>query len=382
MSPAPFVPRAAVLTLSAAALSVSLVACGQSDSASDSADPAASAACRSSVSEYLAPYQDLPTKISPDLTELPTPPPADGTIVSLVNGNIASELNTSKAEKEAADDLGWTFKQVVYDGTIEDLNAKYEQAIDGRPTAIITGGTSSATIVPALAKAAEEHVLSVINSGDANAGDDPGPAVSMNGLPFYARQGTVNANVMMDDADCRTTKVLVVSLPFPSLKESVKGFEASLKTLCPGCTTQVKELQAADLGTPAATNAIVAAVQSDPEIEYVYAVIGGIADGLTPALSAANLTNKVKVFGSLPSEQSVTALKDGTNAWWLTQDPVISGYSLVHGALLGLETGEPVNAIGHAVGILTPENIPDDATGLPSFPADFRDQFRTLWHLS
>jgi ABC-type sugar transport system substrate-binding protein len=81
-----------------------------------------------------------------------------------------------------------------------------------------------------------------------------------------------------------------------------------LSSKCPDCKVTYNEIQPKDLGSPAATNAMVSKLQADPSIKYAYTIIGNVAAGLTTALSQANITG-VKIFGQVPDENAIKALR-------------------------------------------------------------------------
>ena len=192
--------------------------------------------------------------------------------------------------------------------------------------------------------------------------------------------GQLHANMVMKESDCKAN-VAIFSLPFPILKVGTDEFQAVLKAECPDCKVSYSEIQPKDLGSPAATNAIVSKLQSDPSVKYVLTVIGNVAAGLNTALDQANIKD-VKIFGAVPDENSIKALQDGTNAWWLTQTSQINGWMELDAVLRAIESGKPVNTTGNPIGVLTPENVPPDAASVPIFPADYEDLFKQVWQVS
>ena len=50
--------------------------------------------------------------------------------------SIPTDQTSFVAQEAAAKAIGWTAKEISYDGTVADLNAKFEQAISEKPTVI------------------------------------------------------------------------------------------------------------------------------------------------------------------------------------------------------------------------------------------------------
>lgn len=363
-----------------AALALTLTACGGSDSDSPSASATGSAECLDSVSTFLQDYQELPTKLAPDLKPLAEKPEPGGKVIQIVNGSITNDVRTNNALKRAAASVGWTAEGISYDGSPEDLAAKYDRAIAENPDAILTAGPPAAVYAKQLAAAQEAGIISIMNSGQEPVDMTTGPQATLNGADAYDLQGQANAYKFLDAVKCAPTKVIVATLDFPALNTMVKGFTTVVEEQCPDCTIKTTKLDAAALGTPAATNSVLASLQSDPSVKYVFASLANAVDGLPVALASANLTD-IHIFGSIPSEQSVTALQEGKNDWWVTQSPEIDGWSMLHEALLAKADDTTVSLTGTAIGFLTPDNIPSDATAPPSYPTDYEEQFKELWHV-
>ena len=118
-------------------------------------------------------------------------------------------------------------------------------------------------------------------------------------------------------------------------------FQATVKAHCPSCTVSYNEVQSSlTSGRPALSSAVVSKLQSSPSTKYVYAIIGNVADGLAPALTQAGITG-VKIFGQVPDATSISALRNGTNAWWIDQNSLMNGWTALDGILRAMRGEAP-----------------------------------------
>jgi ABC-type sugar transport system substrate-binding protein len=372
------------VTAGGLALALTLAAC---TSAGDSGTTAsgsgatsgAGSACMTSAQNHLKPWDALPTALSSAYTPLSKKPTAGGSVIKLVNGSIPADNESYEQQAMAAQAIGWTAKKIVFDGTVEDLNAKYEQAISQKPTAITTSGWPVAALQKPLADAKSAGIVVGLSSVPDQPTSNPGYASNTNGAATAKEIGELQANLFMRDSNCKGS-VAIVNLPFPILKVITDAFQATVSANCPDCKVSYNEVQSKDIGTPALSNAVVSKLQSSPSTKYVYAIIGNVADGLSPALAQAGLTG-IKVFGQVPDDASIAALRDKSNAWWVNQNSLINGWTELDGILRAVDSGKTVvDAGGYPLAVLTPDNVPS-GTGIPVLPADYQNEFKTLWHV-
>jgi ABC-type sugar transport system substrate-binding protein len=308
---------------------------------------------------------------------LSTKPSPGGTVIKLVNGAIPSDHESYQQMAIAARTIGWTAKEIVFNGTVEDLNAKFEQAISAKPTAIAVDGWPVAALQRPLADAKAAGIVVGLAAVPDPAASYPGYASNTNGAVTARQIGELNAYMFMRASDCKGSAA-IFSLPFPILKIGTDAFQATVKAHCPDCAVSYNELQASDIGTPALANAVVSELQSSPGTKYVYAIIGNVADGLAQALSQAGISG-VKIFGQVPDDASIAALRNGTNAWWIDQSSLINGWTELDGILRALEAKHPISDHGgYPLAILTPQNVPA-GTGVPVLPSNYQNEFAQLW---
>jgi ABC-type sugar transport system substrate-binding protein len=342
---------------------------------------AAETACLTATNNFLKPYDSLPTALPTELTPLPAKPKPGGLIVRIVNGQIAGDVTGGQAVVQAARAVGWTGKAIVYDGSVQDLNAKFEEAISMKPTAIVTAGLPASSIAQPLADAKKAGIITnlfgVTDAPNATAG----PTSVTSGAAAFKLAGEINAYLALRDAGCKSADMLVANLPYPSLVAEQNGFQQVIAAHCLSCKVTIKPLQSADVSSAAATGAIVSSIQANPKIKYLYAVVGNLADGMPAALSTDGISG-VKIFGAVPDNQSVQGLQNNTMAWWITQDATMGAWLQVDTVLRVLASGgKPVTENGEPYGVLTPQNIVKDAKMPPTYPTNYQSLFKHLWRV-
>ena len=228
-----------------------------------------------------------------------------------------------------------------------------------------------------LAAAKAAGVIVGLNSVSDLASSYPGYASNTNGAATSKEIGQINAYMFLRDSGCKGS-VAIFNLPFPILTIATNEFQATVKAHCPSARSATTQVQSTDIGTPALPNAVVSKLQSSPSTKYVYAIIGNVADGLAPALTQAGITG-VKIFGQVPDATSISALRSGTNAWWVDQSSLMNGWTALDGILRVLQAKHPLSDTGgYPLAVLTQQNVRAGA-GIPVLPANYQSEFEKLW---
>jgi ABC-type sugar transport system substrate-binding protein len=385
--------RSLAVTAGVAALAATVVACSSGNSSTSSGNSgtstsssasaaatsdSATSSCMAAANNYLKPWDSLPTTLSTAYTPLSTKPPTGDSVIQLVNGTIPSDGQSFQQLTIAAHSIGWTAKDIIFDGTVADLNAKFQQAVSDKPTAIVLSGWPPAVLQRPLAAAKAAGIVVGLNSVVDYATSYPGYASNTNGAATSKEIGEMNAYMFMRDSGCKGSVAIFSLAEFPILTVSTNAFQATVKAHCPDCTVSYNAVQSNEIGTPALPSAVVSKLQASPGTKYVYAIIGNVADGLAPALSQAGITG-VKIFGQVPDATSIAALRNGTNAWWINQSSLMNGWTALDGVLRVIEAKKPISDTGgYPLAILTPQNVPA-GTSLPVYPANYQSEFQKLW---
>lgn len=347
--------------------------------AASSGSSAAASACVAAADKHLGLYDELPENLPPGYTPL-NDAPKRGTVIHIL-GPLPSERTVAAAEQQAVKAAGWTYKDLQFDGTVADLNTKFAEAVNDKPTMITLLGWPVADLRGPLTAAKKAGIVVVFGDVTDAAESNPGLAAVTGGVPTYQLIGELNAFEFMRDSGCKGSVALFNLSAYPILKVGADAFIATVKAQCPGCSVSYEEIQPTDIGTPAGLQAIISKIQSNPSIDYVGVTLGDMVIGLSAALKQAGITD-VKIFGSDPVAEGIAALKNGTNSWWVEESPQINGVALFDAGLRAIESGTTVNPNNgnFPLYVLTPKNVPSGAE-IPVAPSNYLDDFERLWHV-
>jgi ABC-type sugar transport system substrate-binding protein len=333
--------------------------------------------CLDNATAYLDERGLLPESLPEELTPL-SKPPTEGLTITRV-GPAGTPTSVALGEKivELAPEIGWTGRAVNFDGSVEDLNRKLTDAIassdivvvDGQPTAAIQGPIQAAK---------DKGVLLMIASTEEPPQSVPGFGGSPYGGETFPRVGELAAYPVMQATDCQAN-VAVFSLPTPALTNMGDSLEKTLKENCEDCSYSYTDIPFADIGSPAATNAVVSKLQSDPSINFAFFTIGDLAVGLGPALTQAGID--VQVGGAIPVPQNLQATEQGEDTFWLGFPQETSAWVVLDTAARALDSGEPTVGDHYPVPVYTPDNIAT-TDEIPAYPTDIGEQFKELWHVN
>lgn len=380
------------------AIAVALAACGSSSSSSSSAAAGSSSSTSSSggssasatnasapasgsvgaAAAALAPYKSLPTTIN-ITTPLKSAPPAGKTIVMLGTNNPSNVLIQQGMQK-LAQRAHWNYSLVTYDpanpGTFTQA---MNTALAKHPQYLAEAGLPlTASQLQTVKNAGAKWILDsvypvtvkdpVIGQVDAYAQD--------------ALMGKIVADYFVSDSGGKGNAVIEHVPSYPILDGFTTGFGNEVKAKCPGCKTSEADITIPDLVAGKAPTTLVSALRSNSSANYLVFDDGPFADGVTSALAAAGLKDKVKVIGEAADQAGIAALKNGTEAAWTGFDP---SYQALENMDIAFRDAEgmtiPVDQEAQQpTQLLTKDTI--GSTTNWSAPTDAQAQFLKLWHLS
>lgn len=329
----------------------------------------------------IAPYLALPTSLPRELKPLDAKPEPGETIVDIAVGSNASDVLSGRELVKAAATVGWTGKLLLSDGTVEDEVAKWNEAIAQKPTAIVSAGYPASVLSQPLKAATQAGIITQLNSVIDEPNAENGPTTVSNGGGIFTLLGQMHAALVLKATNCEPVHAVVVQQDFPVIKLEAQSFRDTLTKACSECKVNVVNLQANDLSTPAATNAIMSAVQADSKVHFVVGMTSSEIHGVAAAIKSAGLSD-VKVAGSLPNEESMAGLRSGSDAWWLLQNASLNAWVEVDTILRAAASKTTVNEpVANPIAVLTKDNIPAGANTPPAVPTNYEAQFKQLWHV-
>lgn len=359
-----------VLALSAAVVSGCASNSGSPASPDSSGGPAADVeAAQALVDEYSKPITSV------DLPPLSRKPEA-GKTVAIVTNNTVPAVNFNNAAKAAAEELGWTGVQYIFDTADPTaLLAAYNQALADAPDAMVTTG-NAITDYSEAARGFAEAGIPVVTSSNPDPIEAPTIANVNQPEDFQISAELAAAYVVAEAGD--DASVALFSIPqFEILSIWVDAFEAKFGELCPNCNYEEHPIQTGDIGTKVPQQ-VVSVLQRDPSINFVVMDLGDTATGVSGALSSAGFDD-VQILGGTPAIENIAALINGTESMWVGLPAETFGWKSIDALARYFNEEDVAVASSAAVPyqIIVPENAPNPAA-IPEV-VDYQSIFRELW---
>jgi ribose transport system substrate-binding protein len=369
--------------IAALVAALALAACGSDSNSSGGSSNSSSSSGGSSggvkeAQTRLEKYKAAPTKIL--ITEPLKSAPPKGKKLVMLGTNDPNNQKLQKSLKQLAGEVGWSYDSVSYDpANPATFKAAVDTAITKKADYVAEAGVPlTAAVIDKVKQAGAKWVLTSVHPVEVK---DP-VIVDANAYANDQLMGKVLADFFVSDSNGKGN-VLVEHVPaYPILGGFTDGFQAEVKELCPDCKVKIQNITIPDLTAGKVPSVMTSALRSNPNTDYLAFDVGPFAGGIDSALSAAGLSNKVKIIGEAADEASIAALKSGKHTAWTGFDPVYSTYVMMD-AMFRDALGMPIDqkkAGIQTTQILTKDNVGDITTW--SEPKDALDQFKKLWQLN
>lgn len=339
---------------------------------------AAGSACVTKAQSTLQPWLKQPTSLPSGLEPLSQAPKPGGTIIKMTLNGLPSDQSVYSAIQQAAKAIGWTAKQISWDGTVEDLNSKIIQAVSEHPSIITISSQPTASLQQAFAAAKQAGVVINMEAADVPPTGYPGYSSTELTNASFDTMSQVIASWIENDSQCSAHVAIVTLQGIAAQLYSAKKIKDDLAADCPDCKSTTYEVSPSDIGSPKITNQITSALQADPSIKYVALSLGNLSDGLAASLNQAGLTG-VKIVGQVPDPASIAALHDGSNSMWMNLSLPLDGYMETYAGLLAMDKQAAVTVNDFPLSMLTTDNVPSGSGDAPTFPTNYPDLFKQLW---
>jgi ribose transport system substrate-binding protein len=336
-------------------------------------------AAKANIAELATPA----TKIGPTIALTGVPEPKT---VAWLECEQPSCVAITPGFVEATEALGWEL--ITIPTASFDQGPGIEQALAQGADYIAHTGSPLATAEVQLqnAKAAGVPYVSCYATDDPDlannnllmqCGDDDGVAAN----------GGYVANWVIADSN-GSANTLIVNIPdFPVLISEVDGAKKAYAANCPECTIQELNVTVDQLIAGEVAAAVTAAVQANPDINYIQYTFGDLPAGSVEALESAGLLEGRKIVGvDFSTQLGLPGIIAGTHHAWTANPKPYAAWLMVDAMArhsLGMENPE------ERANALLPTFIVQDAAaaqavldlgpdGWPG-PDGYQDQFKALW---
>lgn len=366
--------RACGAVATATAMLVLTAACSSAASGGGSSDLAGVAKAKAFVQQHL-PYPDSIGVSAPLSKKPPT-----GKTIAVISGQTTSSKTYNTAFQTAGKKLGWTIKVISMASDTPDNAVKaMNLAVQMKPDAVFDPVFPAATFPTQIAQLKAAGIPYI----EAGQTDKPGNGVNVvitTGAD-YAQRGQWLANWAVADSDGKANVAVFNLSTYPVLNAVLSGWDTTLKSLCPTCSTDTQNVVATSIGSTL-PGEIVNYLNAHPQVNYVMATYGDMTIGLAQALSNAGLSDRVKVITQSGGPQNFQALVDGTEKANVPQsDPIIAWMAV--DAIARTFVGDKVDQKDYDYvprNIVTKDNVKDPSVPYVSV-ADYQQQYLKLWHV-
>jgi ribose transport system substrate-binding protein len=369
---------AVVAAVAAAALG--LAACGADDTTTDSGSSTAGNVDIAGAQTVADQYTKAVTEIT-QKKALSKPVPTGKKIIFANSGLPATQL-IQGGVKDAAAALGWGFETVTYENANPaTLQSALRTALSKKPDAVIIAGNAPATYGAATLQAFKDaKVPLIVGSVCPLTVADPLVA-GMAGCEVEEAAGKALANWFIADSKGKGKALFVNVKAIPSLAAFVKAFSTEVDAKCETCDVQVLEATLTQVAENQIVPSAVNKLRSDPSFNYLLFDNAQFSKGITPALKAAGISDKITVGGRSADEGAIGALKAGARGAWTAMPYNVLGYGNVDAVvrtLLGETDAQPVIP---PVQLLTSKNSADVQVPFRA-PQDALEQYKKIWGIS
>jgi ribose transport system substrate-binding protein len=369
--------KLALAAMATLAVLVVLAGCGGSSSSSSSGSSGSSGeegAVAKKAEQEIAQYLKPPT--SNGITKPMKQKPPSGKVIYTIACGLAPCKVLQDGATEAGEALGWTVKNLVTDGTPENITEQVEEALNHHADGIMVTGFSRSSFEPAVQKASQQGVP-MVNSGTPDTVKPPFIAVSSNGA-VLGRNSRIMAKWIVAESGAAADVAVFHVSTFPALDYAGQQLTAQIGESCPSCTVTETNSQITEVGTDLPQK-VVSGIQQDPNINYLYFTDGSFATGVPAALRDAGLSEQVKLTSAQPTEVDFENLRDGSAAAYMAYPLAWMGWAGID-SFGRLFNGEDPKTppLAAPTQILTKEtvgNIKDWE------PPNYQEDFKKLWHV-
>lgn len=297
------------------------------------------------------------------------------------NGGI---LGVGQGVKQAAEAIGWTYREIDGQGTVSGQATALSQAVALKPDALIVGG-SDAVEQKAGLEAAEKEGIKIVGW---HSGPKAGP---LDGAPVFANVTTdsmevakVAAMKAIADSEGKAGVVIFADSTYAIAIAKGRAMESVMKQ-CVGCSVLAfEDTPLADVSSriPQLTTTLLQ--QNGAKWTHSLAINDLYYDFMPPALGAAGLPgdgNPLNISAGDGSESAYQRIRAKDFQAATVPEPLtMQGWQLVD-ELNRDFAGEKWSGFVPGVHLVTPDNIGFDGGPKNVFDPDngYRDHYKAIW---
>nr|WP_296773457.1 hypothetical protein [Rhodococcus sp. (in: high G+C Gram-positive bacteria)] len=363
--------RRARMLAGATLVAIGLAACSSTDSGASGPLSAEDAAAVDQAKVEVENYTSNPPLVVEPLSKAPEKGMKVASVTCTVNSCHPGQF------EEAATALGWESTEYTYDlaqGPSGFVTA-VRQALQAKPEALAILFVYPTDVIAAEIEQAKADGVVLVDVASALEAPPEGFVSCVNCAPVLAANGKAEAAFITADAGAATEVGVVGDKTIDANRIAGGATTDELARISPN--TAVHDINVGYAKTPQENSqTIIAALQRNPNIDYLAFQSPDLMPGVDQALGAAGLSDRVKVVSIDPSgESQVAQLEQGMPNVWIGGDGPAYWWRAAD-ALARNSVGDRVDPAPVAsIRVITQDNLQLDMYAPPNYKA----AFQTAW---
>src|SRR5512138_465281 len=238
-----------------------------------------------------------------------------------------------QGSEQAAKDLNVeiTFEGPESEAMVDKQVEMFQTALDKKPAAICLAAVDSKAFQPLLEKA-KAAGIPVVGFDSGVDSDIPVTTAATDNIAAAAMAADKMAELIGGEGE-----VAIIAHDQTSRTgiDRVKGFTDEIKSKYPKIT--IVDTQYGGGDQLKSTDLAKAIIQAHPNLKGFFGANGGSSIGVLNGVKELNMAGKIVVIGYDSGQQQMDAIRAGTEAGAITQDPIGIGYKCVEAAVKALK---------------------------------------------
>lgn len=308
--------------------------------------------------------------------------PEPGKVVFCLKNEVAQSQIICNGARKASEAVDFKYEERSYDSAdASALIVLMKEVLQSKPDLVVFGGDPEAIwgqVKPEYEKAGVSLVPIFVGPVK----EDKVVLGNVAGTSTQEKAAKISADWFIQESGGKGTALIQTVPGFPVIGQWQGFIEEDVETDCEACSTQTIEASLEELGSGAAVQGLVSALQSEQSIEYAIAYNNNFLVGIAHELENAGLPD-VKVGGWSGTAESVTDTLQGHEFGWILFNQEYTGWMAVNiylDHLAGIELTPEEEVL--PMQLITTKNatkeIAESANEF-SMPSDFQQQFKKLW---
>lgn len=238
----------------------------------------------------------------------------------------------SGAEKAATElNVDITFEGPETEAQVDKQIEMLQAALDKKPAAICLAALDSKAVIPLLEKAKASNIP-VIGFDSGVDSDIPVTTAATDNVAAAAAAADKMAELIGGSGE-----VAIIAHDQTSRTgiDRVKGFTDQIKNKYPNIT--IVDTQYGGGDQLKSTDLAKAIIQSNPNLKGIFGANEGSIIGVLNGVQESNKAGQITVIGYDSGKQQTDAIRNGTEAGAITQDPIGIGYKCVEAAVKAIK---------------------------------------------